>query len=147
VPKHQARERFALDDLMRPRIYTANDFKPLGPGLVEDRTTGLVWQQSGTRFPVNWKGAAEHLLFLNQTRECGRTGWRLPTIPELMTLVRQAPSGRDHCLEPVFDQAQGSLWSADRCTFLTAWYLSLDMGFVAFNDFSSWYHVKAVTGG
>jgi serine/threonine-protein kinase len=147
VPRAMAVEAFGLDDLMRPRVHARNDFETLSRDTVLDRSTGLVWQWSGTRFPVNRQGALDYVASLNRERAGGLDGWRLPTIPELMTLLCPAPSGVDLCMEPVFDRTQKWLWSSDRCTFTAAWYVSLDLGFVAFNDFSSFYHVKAVTGG
>ncbi|MFH1153315.1 MAG: protein kinase [Pseudomonadota bacterium] len=144
IPKRSAENQFLLDELMRPSIYTANDFKLLSRETVLDRATGLIWQWSGTKFPVNWKGAGDYIRTLNQVQPEGISPWRLPTIPELMTLICQTPSGQDHCIEAAFDPAQKWLWSADRCTWITAWYVSLDMGFVAANDFSGFYHVKAV---
>lgn len=59
-------------------------------------------------------------------------------------LGHRVPRGRDHCLSPVFDAEQKWLWSADKSTFVSAWNLNLEMGFVGRNDFTGFYHVKAV---
>ena len=53
---------------------------------VLDRETGLVWEKTPEPTPisVNWFNAIEHCSVLNTG---GRLGWRLPTLPELQSLV------------------------------------------------------------
>jgi hypothetical protein len=53
---------------------------------VLDRETGLVWERSPTvrTFTVSWSEALSVCFQLNAG---GRTGWRLPTVPELMSLI------------------------------------------------------------
>ncbi len=144
VYKSQARDRFGLDELMRPQRLLTNQFEPWSDTLLLDRTTRLIWERSGTRFPVNWKEAQAHVRQLNQERFQDLDHWRMPTVDELLTLFTPPPQGMGHCLEPVFDTRQHWLWSADQASFTAAWYASLELGFVAANDFSSFYHLKAV---
>lgn len=144
IPKKEACQRFCLDHHMRPLAYGGRNFTPLSPDLVLDRSTRLIWQRSGPLFPLDWERAKFYVDRLNTEAFGGRTTWRLPTIPELLSTVSPLPRGRDHCLAPVFDVRQRWLWSADRATFTSAWYLNLEMGFVDRNDFTSFYHVKAV---
>lgn len=135
---------FKTDDLMRPRKYIRNRLTPCGGNTVKDEATGLVWQIGGTRFPVNRKGAFDYVQTLNKKRSEGVDTWRLPTTDELLSLVEKNPEGLDHGRERVFDARQKSLWSSDRCTFITGWYVNLELGFAGHNDFDSVYHVKAV---
>jgi serine/threonine-protein kinase len=81
---------------------------------------------------------------LNETQFSDYRDWRLPTIAELMTLLTEVPQGEDYCIEPIFDQTQKWLWSCDRRSFTAAWYVSSDMGYVAWQDFSGYYYVRAV---
>ena len=143
-PLKKARAFFNLDRFMQPRRYIANDFFVPSDGLVHDRHTGLVWQQSGTWFPVTWFQAKTYVEQLNTRHFGGYNAWRLPTVHELLTLAAPPAKGRDHCMPPVFDAEQKWLWGADKNTFVSAWYMNLEMGFVARNDFTSFYHVKAV---
>jgi hypothetical protein len=89
---------------------------PSGGAAVLDRETGLVWEQSPTAPPTipntfNWGNAQFHCINLNAG---GRTGWRLPTIQELLSLVDRSvspgptlPSGHP------FGNVQSSVyWSA-----------------------------------
>lgn len=62
--------------------------------------------------------------------------WRLPTVPELMSLLRPNPHGFDFCVPPVFNRNQKSLWSSDRRSFTAAWFVDSEMGFVGWRDMS-----------
>ena len=138
-----APERFNLTSLMAPKTFLKNSFEKIKPDQVLDHVTGLVWQTSGSPYPMNWKDAHDYIAELNH-REKSASPWRLPTIEELITILSPLPQGSGHCLEPIFDTRQTYLWSSDRCTFISGWYVNLEMGFVGKNDFSSFYHVKAV---
>ena len=144
ISRSRAQQAFDLDDLMRPRHILPKQLKALGSDLVKDPDTGLVWQISGTRFPVNWKEGCAYVQRLNRERYQGFECWRMPTAAELLTIISPLPKGTGLCLEPVFDLRQHWLWSADRATFTSAWYASLELGFIDSSDLSSYYHVKAV---
>lgn len=145
VSKTNASEIFGTDPLMRPLKNIPNRFSGLGDASVLDEKTGLVWQKGGTRFPVNRLQADAYIAELNRTKWGGIESWRLPTIDELLSIVTSTPEGRAYCIESVFEQYQKWLWSSDRCTFITAWYVSLESGYVDWNDLSAYYHVKAVS--
>ena len=140
----QARKVFGADVRWRPMHYTDNDFQVNGDGTVGDRATGLVWQQAGSDYPVTWHEAREYIGRLNRKGFASRADWRLPTVNELMTLLTPVPRAGDLCIEPVFDPTERWLWSSDRCSFVSAWYVSVDMGYVSRQDFSCYYYVRAV---
>jgi serine/threonine-protein kinase len=139
-----AKKTFALDDLWRPAKFLHNEFELNPDQTVTDRATGLVWQQSGSEFPLTWYQAEGYIQDLNSIQFAGSSAWRLPTIDELMTLLTELPHGEDYCIEPIFDQRQKRIWSCDRRSFIAAWYVSIDMGYVAWQDFTGYYHVRAV---
>jgi serine/threonine-protein kinase len=122
-----------------------NSFKPNPDDTIEDQTTGLVWQQKGSPYPLTWPQAHEYIENLNQQQFSGRNNWRLATVDELMSLLAETPHGEDFCIEPIFDQRQTALWSCDKKSFTAAWYVSVDMGFVWWQDFSAYYYVRAVS--
>jgi serine/threonine-protein kinase len=137
---------FGLDRLWRPRHYAQGDFtrRAQDAPLVHDPSTQLLWQQAGSMDPLDWRAAARFVAMLNETRWEGRTAWRLPTIAELVSLLRPAPAAEQLCLPSVFARRQQRLWSCDRRSFTSAWYVSLNLGFVAWQDFTCGCHVKAV---
>jgi hypothetical protein len=59
------------------------------PGAVLDRETGLVWEKAPSTTLFTWFLASLHCLSLNLG---GRTGWRLPALPELMSIVDRSQS-------------------------------------------------------
>lgn len=144
VDPRTARTVFGTDDLWRPACYVRNEFTINSNSTIADRTTGLVWQQSGSEFPMTWHQAHKSVEQLNEKQFADCRNWRLPTIDELMTLLTEVPQGEDYCIEPLFDQTQKWLWSCDRRSFTAAWYVSIDMGYVAWQDFSAYFYVRAV---
>lgn len=142
-PSH-AKKTFVLDDLWRPAKFRQNEFMVNSDGTITDRTTGLVWQQSGSEFPLTWSQAKSYIQELNSSKFAQSSTWRLPTVDELITLLTELPQGEDYCIEPIFDRQQKWIWSCDRRSFTAAWYVSIDMGYVAWQDFTGYYHVRAV---
>ena len=140
----KAKKTFGLDVLWRPSSYRQNEFAVNPDRTVSDRATGLVWQQSGSEVPMTWHGAKAYIQELNASNFAGSRTWRLPTIDELITLLTELPRVADYCIEPIFDQRQKRIWSCDRRSFIAAWYVSIDMGYVAWQDFTGYYYVRAV---
>ena len=145
VRPRQAQDIFRVDELWRPLQYIDNDFRENGDGTVTDATTGLIWQSAGSEYPVNWEEAHGYIQEQNQKGFADRTNWRLPTVEELMSLLTGTTNLEDSCIEPVFDQDKLWLWSSDRRSHVAAWYVSVDMGFLSWQDFSCRYFVRAVS--
>lgn len=142
ISLNQARKTFPVNDLWQPSHYIRNDFQINGDGTITDRATRLLWEQSGSPYPLTWPQAREYIDKLNKKCFGGYNNWRLPTVDELLSLVKPIPRGHDFCIEPLFDQTQKWLWSADRRSYIAAWYVSTDMGFVSSQDFSAYYYVR-----
>lgn len=106
VPLKQARECFNLNRFMQPVHYPRHALKPAETHLVQDAGTGMTWQRSGTAFPVTWHQAIDYVDRLNAQAFGGYFDWRLPTVPELLTLARPPKKGRDHCISSLFDFEQ-----------------------------------------
>jgi formylglycine-generating enzyme required for sulfatase activity len=82
--------------------------------VVFDQATGLVWQQSGSTQYMDWKSAQEYIRQLNRNRFADFGEWRLPTVEELASLLKQqTPDGRLH-LDQAFDPHQAWCWSSDQ---------------------------------
>jgi len=144
VAPKEAMTTFNLDHLWRPLCFVNNNFKICSDGTILDLLTGRVWQVAGSPYPVNWDNAGRYIQNLNSQNFAGHDNWRLPTIDELLTLVTRTPHGKDLCVEPIFDQNQKWLWSCDRRSYTAGWYVSMEMGFVSWNDFSSFYYAKGI---
>jgi len=144
IAPREAKQFFAVDELWRPANYVHNDFKPSPTGTITDETTELVWQQAGSDYPLTWQQAGAYIETLNQQHFAKRNAWRLPTVDELMSLLTATPHGEALCIAPLFDPRQTALWSCDKRSFTAAWYVSVDMGFVWWQDFSAYYYVRAV---
>jgi serine/threonine-protein kinase len=143
----QAASAFGVDALWRPAGFIRNQYTVHGQEVVRDSATDLDWQLSGSPYPLSWSEAHAYVAALNRDSFAGRTGWRLPTAPELMSLLTPTPHGADFCIEPVFDRRQHTLWSSDRRSFAAAWFVSVEMGFVAWQDFSAGSYVRATCSG
>ncbi|MGE4421748.1 MAG: DUF1566 domain-containing protein [Pseudodesulfovibrio sp.] len=81
--------------------YGLNDFRADGP-MVEDRATGLTWQQADDGVTRNWEQA---LAYCRDLDLGGRTDWRLPSAKELESIVdysRSPTATNSAAIDPVF---------------------------------------------
>ncbi|MCG8639078.1 MAG: protein kinase [Desulfobacterales bacterium] len=140
----RARSVFDIDELDRPNRYLANNFQISGSSTVTDQATGLVWQQSGSRYPMNLNAATAYIERLKKERYGGFDTWRLPTVNELLSLLNPPPPGENFCLEPVFSFIQNTIWSGDARSFKAFWLVNIEMGFVTSSDILDDYFVKGV---
>lgn len=140
------RQILGLDALWRPIAYREHRFEPEATGTLRDLETDLIWQIGGSPYPTDWYEATAYVDACNKENWGGRSDWRMPTVDELVTLLKSPPVGSDYCLDPVFPPAHRSLWSADRRAYTSAWYVSLELGFVAWQDMHCRHGVKAVCG-
>ncbi|MGE4299005.1 MAG: protein kinase [Desulfovibrionaceae bacterium] len=133
VAKADAAAVFGLDRLGRPATFADNVFAA-SDATVVDRASGLMWERGGSEYPLAWDEAAEYVAVLNARRWAGHADWRVPTMPELLTLVDEPASLEAYCVTPLFPSEHRLLWSADRATFMASWYLNAAMGFAASMD-------------
>jgi serine/threonine protein kinase len=142
---HQAVNCFDLDVLWQPNTYTNNRFIFLNEKILNDQTTGLIWQQSGSRYARTWQASHLYIQRLNEDAYGGIKNWRLPTIDELITLLKPSAQGSALCIETEFDPTQKWVWSIDRRSYISAYYVDIELGFVGWQDFSASYYVRAVS--
>jgi len=122
-----------------------------GGAAVLDRETGLVWEQSPDATPPGqtWQNAQ---FACNQKFVGGRTGWRVPSIQELASLMDPSQSNpalpAGHPFTNV--QSSGGYWSAtsfDAGPTTTAWDATFGLAGVAVLSKSSSIFVWCVRGG
>jgi eukaryotic-like serine/threonine-protein kinase len=80
-----------------------------------------------------------------EVRCSGLAGWRLPTVPELMTLLRPPATREDLCVDPCFDPGLRWVWSADTSTSTGAWIADLELGYIGRQDMAGLAKVCAVS--
>ncbi len=144
-PLRGARERFGLDALWRPVACLPERFVPLGGAVLRDTQSGRVWERGGSPYALTLAGARAYADRLNAEGFAGRRGWRLPTVDELATLLLPEPDLRQLCLPGLFSPVQRRLWSADAKSFVAAWYVDAEHGFVWWQDATCEFHVRCVT--
>ena len=140
----EAQNLFNIDALWRPRSFVVPDWQERDDGTVADRSHDLLWEQSGSEYPLTWPEAGVYVQGLNRDRFAGQVNWRFPTVDELCSLITETPGVHTYCLAPPFDRGRKCLWSADRRSFNAAWFVSIDLGFVFWQDFTCHYYVRAI---
>lgn len=77
---------------VRGPVWGENQFINRGGGIVEDRMSGLLWQQTDDGKTRDWR---EALAYCANLELAGERGWRLPNVKELQSIVdysRHAPA-------------------------------------------------------
>jgi len=118
--------------------------------IVEDQTTRLVWQQSGSSNRMKYKDAKNYIRQLNGQRFAGFSNWRLPTLEEALSLMEPEEKNGVLYIDPVFSQVQIKIWTDDEESVGTAWVASFKW-MTSFKDgrcyrvpFDDLYYVRAV---
>jgi serine/threonine protein kinase len=132
-----------LDPLFRPHRCVVNRFLQEN-GMVRDEATGLVWLAALSDFPMSWPEVPEYLEALAVAGHAKDTAWRLPTVDELVTLLQPRERLEDFCSPDWFAQGKPWIWSADRRSFTSAWFVDVVNGAVMWQDTSCRFHVLAV---
>jgi hypothetical protein len=113
-----------------------------GEKLVIDHATGLTWQQSGSPDTRTYAEAEKYIRELNDERFAGYSDWRLPTLEEAMSLMEPKKHGEMY-IDPIFDNTQRYIWTADKFSAGAAWYvIFLDGG--CYHSSLGSYFVRAV---
>jgi hypothetical protein len=114
---------------------------------VLDKETGLVWEQSPDTTRRNWDLARVRCIDKDVG---GRKGWRLPSIPELASLVDPSQSNPALPARHPFTNVQSAnYWSATTLADgpSVAWAVGFGNGGVAFDFKTDSFHVWCVRGG
>ncbi|MCP4106255.1 MAG: DUF1566 domain-containing protein [Desulfobacteraceae bacterium] len=119
-----------------------NDFKNNGDGTITDNVTGLMWQRSGSDKYIYFKNIKDYINRLNTEQFAGYSDWRLPTLEELASLLKNKQVN-DLYIDHVFDSKQWWCWSVDKRVFGGGWYIHFNLGVVGW-DVASLNYVRAV---
>jgi len=143
---------FGLDKNRRPLEYIRNDFENRGE-VVVDHATGLMWQKSGSDDYMSYEEAQEYVKKLNRQKFAGYENWRLPTIPELMSLLEPERQSNDLYINPIFDKKQWWCRSADKRQIKdedsakSSWLVYFVNGYVHWNFLNYESYVRCVRSG
>ncbi|MDR4498250.1 MAG: DUF1566 domain-containing protein [Candidatus Scalindua sp.] len=115
--------------------------------VVMDHASGLMWQRSGSDEGTDYKGAKEYVHQLNQKSFAGHSDWRLPTLEEAMSLMKQTKNRDGLYINSVFDEEQAWIMTSDlhKGLFGTrAWVVDFSSGSCCCISFSSAHCVRTV---
>jgi hypothetical protein len=123
-------------------------FEIEGDKIIIDKTTNLIWQQSGSNNYIGFKDVENWIKELNKKGYAVCKDWRVPTLEEAMSLMEAKPKNHDLYIDPVFDKKQAFIWTADLSQYsLQAWIVGFIFGFCSLNDITSNGYVRAVRSG
>ncbi len=132
VAPEDGKAAFGLDCLWRPRQRMDNRFSLIAGKYVKDHATGLLWEAGGSSVLVTWEAAVSRARRLDSKMAGGRSGWRLPTLDELISVLAPVPHGRGHCIPSPLETGSGWLWSSDTAGPRRAWCVNIQHAFVGF---------------
>jgi len=113
VGEDEAQEAFNINGIPgQPRKYITNQYEDQGE-IIIDHVTGLMWQRSGSNNRLRYAATQKYADQLNKKRFAGYSDWRLPTIPELMSLLEPEQQTNGLYINSIFDSKQSLCWSAD----------------------------------
>ena len=144
-------EKFDFFDLMlhnkgRGLFHRYELRKKDGVNVVNDYSTGLIWQQSGSTESITYASAEKYIRDLNHGRFAGCNDWRLPTLEEAMSLMEPQERGELY-LDVVFDRKQDIIWTADKASANAAWVVGFIYGYCYNLHVDDGRFVRAVRGG
>ncbi|MBM3271350.1 MAG: DUF1566 domain-containing protein [Candidatus Sericytochromatia bacterium] len=117
-------------------------FTAKGDGTVADAFLGLTWQQGDSGKGYTWAEAKTYCTNL----VLAGTGWRLPTVCELKSLVDMSQPVGNKIAAP-FQNSNPWFWSATAyqpSPSSGAWLVSFDYGYSNFNGVADNYRVRCV---
>lgn len=140
VSKDKATSLFGINSLFRPHIELICNLSN-HEKTIHDHTSNLIWQQSGSTYPISWQEAVDYIEQLNSDKFMEQSTWRLPTINELLSLFgtltnTTAISG--------FDLTKNRIWSCDSHDHHERWLVNFDMGYAGYQDMNCFNYVRAV---
>jgi len=140
----KAMAAFCVNRLWQPDSYVENIFTDRNKYTVADAATGLIWQRKASDYPLDREEAAELVKVLSEITFGGMTGWRLPTVNELLSLANDPIVPENACHSIFLCGHSDWFWSCDRRSRDTSWYVNTRLSFAGWQDDGCRYFVRAV---
>jgi len=144
------KEKNVFDGLYHPQgMKVTNDYEIVDNGtVIFDHASGLMWQQSGSG-QIAYRAIKKWVTELNKKRFAGYSDWRLPTIEEVLTLLETKKKGHGLYIDPIFDETQSKIWTADVHSKTCAWAMFFNEGHCYYSDThqmftAAYYYLRAV---
>jgi len=115
-----------------------------GQKLVLDHTTGLAWQQSGALNKINYADVEKGIRELNIQNFAGFNDWHLPTLEEVMSLMKPERKNDNLYIDAMFDPKQRWIWTADKKNDLAVWMVVFGDGSCGHGHIDGYSYVRAV---
>lgn len=112
--------------------------------VIFDATTGLHWQQSGSLEEIYFDDAQKYIANLNARKFAGYNDWRLPTLEEAMSLMEPKKSKYGLHIDPVFNEKQTYIWTANKNTVGLVWVVDFRNGDCLNGSINFSFYVRAV---
>jgi serine/threonine-protein kinase len=138
---NRAKKLFTVNGLHQPLQHQVHSLT-VEEHTIRDSHNQLIWQRGATAYPVSWQQGHVTIDRLNKSRFAGRSNWRLPTVNELLSLIRQQ-GGLEEDL--YFDANLPRFWSCDAHGKKERWYVDLVMGYTGPQDGECQNYVRAVS--
>lgn len=145
VLPREAPAAFGCDPLLRPEILARNEFELRAEGkAVFDRSTRLLWELSDWPDPMDWDEALAYIDGLSKRAYAGERSWRLPTVPELLSLSVDPARPGSACGASPLDPERKRFWTSDRKSFCASWYVDTELGYAGWSDRTGRFFVRGV---
>lgn len=99
-----------------------------GKKIIIDHSTGLIWQQSGSKEELTFEAAQHYIKKLNSNKHGGFNDWRLPNLEEAKALITFDTRNDDLWIDTVFDKTQRWIWTVDQEDNNHAWVANFATG-------------------
>lgn len=121
-----------------------NDYAINENGTIKDKTTGLIWQQSGSDTYMQYEDAIGYVHKMNQIKFAGLDDWRIPTLPELISIIEQDQNTQNLYIHPNFNPIQKWVWSSDKISTDSMWLVDFFEGNIFWGEKKQVSYVRAV---
>lgn len=88
-----------------------------------------MWQHAGSDTEMTFEEARQFVNNLNARGFAGHNDWRLPTLQEALSLVEARKNESGVYIDPIFDNKQRWIWTAEEESASRVWLVNFLYGF------------------